>query len=278
MTEPHVFRGRLEGKVAIVTGAGSQGDGDGIGTGKAIATLFAGEGARVCLVDLNVERANQTLRRIEALGGEAFVVAADVTQDADCGRVVAETVERYGRLDILVNNVGISGAEKFFADFDEAAWERIFAVNLKSAILMSRHSVLAMIPNGGGSIVNITSIAGDVAHGMFGYGPSKAAMKQLAREIAVTYGRNGIRANSIAPGHVHTPHVERFGFTPAVREARRKIAPLGIEGDGWDVAYTALFLAGDEARFVSGQHLAVDGGLTITGPMIAHRLVSQPDA
>jgi NAD(P)-dependent dehydrogenase (short-subunit alcohol dehydrogenase family) len=274
MPEPTVFRQRLVGRVAIVTGAGSQGDGAGVGTGKAIALLFAGEGARVCLVDREPARAGETLARIEAAGGEAFVAAADVTRAEDCARVVAETAERFGGLDILVNNVGMAGQQGDFSKFDEAAWERMFFVNLKSAVLMSRYAVPAMMARGGGAVVNISSIAGVVAHGTFAYGPSKAAMAQFSRELAVAYGRQGIRANTVAPGHTQTPLVA--GLLPeALRETRRKVGTLGVEGDAWDVAYAALFLASDEARFVTGQQIAVDGGVTATAPLAAHELIME---
>jgi NAD(P)-dependent dehydrogenase (short-subunit alcohol dehydrogenase family) len=274
--EPKVFRDRLAGKTAIVTGAGTQGSGQGYGTGKAIAVLFAAEGAKVCLVDREPDRAEDTRRRIEALGGEAFVVRADVVSDADCRRVVEETAARYGGVDILVNNVGMAGAQGLFDTFDETAWERMFFVNVKSALLMARHAVPQMTARGGGAIVNISSIAGMLAHGTFAYGPSKAAMEQLTREIAVAYGRKGVRANTVAPGHIQTPLVE--GLLPeALRTARRKVGPLGVEGDAWDVAYAALFLASDEARFVTGQLIAVDGGVTVTAPMVAHNLIMETE-
>jgi NAD(P)-dependent dehydrogenase (short-subunit alcohol dehydrogenase family) len=274
MPEPLVFRNRLQGRVAIVTGAGSQGVGAGVGTGKAIALLFAGEGARVCLVDREPGRAEETLGRIDAAGGHAFVVAADVTQSEDCQRIVAETTERFGGVDVLVNNVGLAGQQGDFSNFDEAAWERMFFVNLKSALLMCRYVVPAMITRGGGAVVNISSIAGILAHGTFAYGPSKAAMEHFSREIAVVYGRQGIRANTVAPGHIQTPLVA--GLLPeSLRKTRRKVGPLGLEGDAWDVAYAALFLASDEARFITGQRIAVDGGVTATAPMAAHDLISE---
>ena len=276
MTEPTVFRGRLPGKVAIVTGAGSQGEGDGVGTGKAIALLFAGEGARICLVDRDEARARDTLERIEAAGGEAFVVAADVTRDADCKAAVDQTLARYGRVDILVNNVGIATPKHDFATFDEAVWDKVLATNLKSALLMCRHAVPAMVTGGGGAVVNISSVAAVVAHASFDYGPSKAAMEQLAREISVIYGRRGIRANTVAPGHIYTPMVSGR-MAPATRELRRKLGSLGIEGDAWDIAQAALFLASDEARFITGQHLVVDGGVTSTSPMYSHNRVMNPE-
>ncbi len=275
MPIPQQYRARLLGKVAIVTGAGSQGAG--VGTGKAIAVVMAGEGARVCLVDCEPTRAEETHALIRAAGGESFVCAGDVTRAADCERFVAETVERYGGVDILVNNVGIAGALGTFENFDEAAWDRVIDVNLKSAVLMSRFAVPQMIQRGGGAIVNISSIAGIRAHGgSFAYGPSKAAMNELSCELAVAYGRQGIRANTVAPGHIVTPLSQGL-LGEEARAARRKVNTLAIEGDAWDVAAAALFLASDEARFITGVLMPVDGGVVQTGPLAAHALITQPD-
>ncbi|WP_022981559.1 SDR family NAD(P)-dependent oxidoreductase [Ideonella sp. B508-1] len=274
MPAPQQFRDRLRGKVAIVTGAGSQGDG--VGTGKAIAVLMAGEGAQVCLVDREPARAQETLAMIQARGGDAFVCAGDVTQSADGERIVAETVQRYGGVDILVNNVGIASAPGDFDSFDEAAWTRVLDVNLRSAVLMCRHTVPRMVARGGGAIVNISSIAGIRAHGTFAYGPSKAAMNQLSSELSVVYGRQGIRANTVAPGHIATPLSQGL-LGEEARAARRKVGPLGIEGDAWDVAAAALFLASDEARFITGVLIPVDGGVVETGPLVAHALITRPE-
>lgn len=265
---------RFAGKVAIVTGAGSQGDGHGVGTGKAIALALAREGAQVCLVDRVAERAAETLARIEGGGGQGFVTVADVTSSADCMRVVEETSQRFGGLDILVNNVGIAGAPRALEDFDEDAWSAVLAVNLKSAVLMSRAAVPRMIARGGGAIVNISSIAGLQAYGgSFAYGPSKAAMNQLTAELAVAHGRQGIRANTVAPGHISTPLTAGL-LPPAMAKIRRDVAPLGIEGDAWDVAAATLFLASDDARFITGVLLPVDGGVTHIGPLAAHALIN----
>lgn len=275
MPIPQKFLDRLRGKVAVVTGAGSQGDG--VGTGKAIAILMAGEGARVCLVDHDTDRAQVTLTMIEAAGGEAFVCAGDVTQSADCERFVAETERRYGGVDILVNNVGVAGGQGDFSVFDEAAWDRVIDINLKSAVLMSKAAVPRMIARGGGSIVNISSIAGIRAHGGgFAYGPSKAAMNQFSNELSVTYGRSGIRANTVAPGHILTPLAQGL-LGEAARIVRRKVGPLGIEGDAWDVAAAVLFLASDEARFISSVLIPVDGGVVETGPLSAHALINRSE-
>lgn len=269
MPEPQNYHGRLAGRSAIVTGAGTEGDG--VGTGRAIAVVLAGEGATVCLVDREADRADETRQRIVEAGGNAFVAAGDVTSNADCRRFVAETVARTGRLDILVNNVGISQPVRL-DDEDEVAWTRVIDVNLKSAMLMIRHSVPAMRKGGSGSIVNISSVAGIRAHGSIAYGPSKAAMAALARDIAVMHGRDGIRANTVAPGHIMTPHAMHV-LPPDVRTMRRTVGPLGIEGDAWDVAQAVRFLASDEARFITGVLLPVDGGVTEIGPLPAHALI-----
>ena len=269
MPQPKNYNATMAGKVAIVTGAGAEGDG--IGIGRAIAVVLAGEGAKVCLVDLDPQRAQDTLKQIQSMGAEAFVTSADVTRRDDCARIVEETMSRYGRLDILVNNVGVATPVALEAD-DEDAWTRVLNINLTSAMLMSRYSVPAMTQNGGGSIINISSIAGIRAHGSIAYGPSKAAMAALARELTVLYGRQGIRANTVAPGHVLTPLAMSL-LPEQMRVKRRNVGPLGIEGDGWDVALAVRFLASDEARFITGVHLPVDGGVTEIGPLSAHALI-----
>lgn len=278
MPVPINHHNRLVGKVAIVTGAGSQGsDESGVGTGKAIAVCLAAEGASVCLVDRVPERAQDTLKRIETFGGQAFICAADVTLWSDCQRVVDESVSRFGGLDILVNNVGVTGSPGGFDVFDDADWARVMDINLKSAVLMSRGAVPAMLKRGGGSIINISSLAGQLAHGSgFAYGPSKAAMAQLSAELAVTYGRQGVRANTVAPGHILTPLSQ--GLTnPALVAARRKVGPLGIEGDAWDVAGAAVFLASAESRFITGALIPVDGGVSAIGPLAAYGMIMRPD-
>jgi len=271
MPAPERYLNRLVGKVAIVTGAGGVPDGD--GTGKAIAILFAGEGAKVCVADALAERAELTRSLIAAEGGEAFCVTGNVARDEDCHTIVSQTVERFGRLDVLVNNVGISGGTTF-EQFDEADWQRTIDVNLKSAVLMSRHAVPVMAAQGGGTIINIASIAGIRRYGSLAYGPSKAAMIALSGDIAMTQGKHGIRANTIAPGHVMTPMAVN-STPPEAREARRKAGPLGLEGDAWDVAFAAVFLASDEARFVNGVCLPVDGGVIEAGSLFAHHIITQ---
>lgn len=263
----------MAGKRAIVTGAGSEHDE--IGIGRAIAIALASEGAMVGCVDLALDRAEATCAHIRDLGGQAVAIAGDVGRTDECSRIVDVTADAFGGIDTLINNVGISVPTRL-ANLDEAQWDRIYSVNLKSALMMSRFVVPHMIAARGGSITNISSIAGIRAHGSLAYGTSKAAMAQLSREIAALHGRDGIRANTVAPGHVMTPHVARM-LPPDMREARRKIGPLGIEGGAWDIAMAVLYLASDEARFVTAVELAVDGGVTQTGPLFAHGLIARED-
>ncbi|MDR2188134.1 MAG: SDR family oxidoreductase [Azonexus sp.] len=269
MPEPKTHNATLTGKVAIITGAGTQGEGTGIG--RAVAIVLATEGARVCLVDRHAASAEVTLTQIEQRGGSAFVAIGDVTQREDCARFVAETEQRYGRLDILVNNVGVATPVLLDAR-DEDAWARVFDLNVGSAMLMCRYAVPVMIKNGGGSIINISSIAGIRAQGSLAYGPSKAAMAALAREITVLYGRQGIRANAIAPGHVLTPLAMSL-LPETMRVKRKNVGPLGIEGDVWDIALAARFLASNESRFIAGIELVVDGGVTAIGAMTGNALI-----
>lgn len=272
MPQPTTFHQRLADKVAIVTGAGSQGQG--VGTGRAIAFLFAAEGAKVCLVDREAERAEETLAMIRAAGGEAFVSAGDVTSSDDCARIVTETVARYGSLQLLVNNVGIATAAQPFERFEEALWDRVLAVNLKSVYLMCRCAAPHLIASGSSAVVNIASVAGLQGYGSAAYGPSKAGMVQMTRDLAVQYGRQGLRANTVAPGHIFTPMLVGV-LGDEAREQRRQVAPLGIEGDAWDIAAATLFLASDEARFITGACLPVDGGVTEIGPLAAYALLRE---
>jgi NAD(P)-dependent dehydrogenase (short-subunit alcohol dehydrogenase family) len=274
MPEPSRYCDRLAGKVAIVTGAGAEADE--IGIGRAIAYLMAREGALVACADLNGNRARATAAQIEAEGGQAWPFAGDVSRVQDCETLVQGAFDRFGRLDILVNNVGIAVPTTLDSITPEL-WNTTFATNLTSVLLMCKYAVPQMARGGGGAIVNISSISGIRAMGALAYGPSKAAMAQLSREIGVLHGRQGIRVNTVAPGHVMTPHA--MSKVPAsMRDARRKVGPLNIEGDAWDVAQAVLFLASDEARFVNGVHLAVDGGVEGIAPLTGHAFVSEADA
>ena len=257
---------RLSGKTAIVTGAGSSGPG--VGTGKAASILFAREGAHVILADQSESAALQTLASIEQEGGTATVFQGDVTNSHDCSSMVESAIHRYGRLDILFNNVGITGPGSV-VDVSEADWDRVMSVNLKSMMLTSKYAIPAMVSTGGGSIINVSSIVG-LRSGSFGasipYAASKGGVIALTTSMAVHHGRQNIRVNCIAPGNIYTPMVEAH-MGEEMRELRRKAGPLGTEGTAWDVAWAALFLASDEARWISGVTLPVDAALLATTPL-----------
>jgi NAD(P)-dependent dehydrogenase (short-subunit alcohol dehydrogenase family) len=251
---------RLEGKVAIVTGAGSAGEG--IGNGRAAAILFAREGAKVLLVDRKRELADATRAMIAAEGGEAVAFEADVTRSDDCRAMVEAAVARWDKLDILQNNVGIGGAGRA-PDVDEALWDRVLRVNVTSMMLAAKHAIPAMIASGGGAIVNISSIAALRPRGLTPYATSKGAVEALTRGLAADHARDGIRVNCIEPGPVFTPMVYAAGMSDEIRERRRKASPLRIEGTGWDIGYASLFLVSDEARYITGVVLPVDGGVLL---------------
>jgi NAD(P)-dependent dehydrogenase (short-subunit alcohol dehydrogenase family) len=266
---PTVDARRVAGKVAIVTGAGCVGSDAGVGS--AIAQILVAGGAKVCVLDQDAERAANTCRLIAAEGGEAFAFAADITCEEHCAAAIAETDSRYGRLDILVNNVGVA-TNTALADLTPELWQQALATNAMGAMLMSKYSVPLMARDGGGAIVNISSIAGLRAHGNLTYAASKAALAALGDNVAVSHGHEGIRVNTIAPGYLRTPIATRHNA--ASREIRRAVAPLGVEGDAWDVAMATLFLASDEARFISCAMLTVDGGATSIGAITAHTLAT----
>ncbi|HXZ02577.1 MAG TPA: SDR family oxidoreductase [Stellaceae bacterium] len=252
---------RLSGKVAIVTGAGSRADG--IGNGRAASILLARHGARVALLDTVRGWAEATARMIEAERGECCVIEADVGNPADCAAAVAETAARWGRLDILVNNVGIAGPPGTAVEVDPEAWDQAMRVNVTSMMLMAKHAIPEMRKLGGGAIVNIASVAGLTGgHPNLLYATSKGAIVQLTRAMAAQHGIEGIRVNCIAPGMVYTPMVYSRGMSPELREARRRRSLLQTEGTGWDVGNGVLYLVSDEARWVTGVVLPIDAGAT----------------
>jgi NAD(P)-dependent dehydrogenase (short-subunit alcohol dehydrogenase family) len=251
---------RLAGKVAIVTGAGSRGPG--LGNGRATAILFAREGARVILVDLYPERTAETLKVITSEGGQASALAADVTKLADCEAMVSEAVKIYGRLDILHNNVGIDSTGTI-VEIDLREWEHVMEVNLKSVVLASRASIPQMRANGGGAIINISSVADLRPRNMDAYTTSKGAVISLTQSMAFSHAAAHIRVNCILPGPVYTPMVSGE-MSPKTREGRRLSVPLQTEGTAWDVAWAAVYLASDEAKWVTGVSLPVDGGALLT--------------
>ena len=258
---------RVKGKVAIVTGAGSVGQG--VGNGKAAAMLYAREGARVMLVDYNLEAAEETKRLVDEEGGECMTFQADVSIADDCEGIVEQCVRSYGRVDILHNNVGIE-IPGGIAEITEDDWDRVMAVNLKSVFLTCRSALPQMEKQGNGSIVNISSINAIRTLPALSapYGASKAGMIALTREIAVEYAPKGIRANAILPGMMNTPFVVAAlteawgGDVGEMIKTRDAMCPTGKQGESWDVASAALFLASDEAKYVTGTTLVVDGALT----------------
>ncbi len=255
---------RLSGKVAIVSGAGTYG-GRGVGNGAAAAILFARQGACVVLVDAVREWADATREIIEEEGGEAMSASADVTNPDDCARVVGEAVERYGGLHILHNNVGGGGGSGSVVDATEEDWSRSISVNLMSMINMGRWAVPQMKTSGGGSIINVSSVTALRPKAMRSSAPytvNKSAVVGLTRAMAVDHASDNIRVNCIMPGLMWTPRLE--SSSPDAREMRRTSTPLPVEGLGWDIGYAALYLASDEARFVTGVVLPVDGGFLLT--------------
>jgi NAD(P)-dependent dehydrogenase (short-subunit alcohol dehydrogenase family) len=250
---------RLRGKIAIVTGAGSRGPG--VGNGKAAAILMAREGARVLCVDAQKERAEETVGLIRAEGGEALAFAADVTRKGECEAMVAEAASRWGGLDVLHNNVGIE-SRQLLMDTSEDEWDRVMAVDLKSMMLATQAAVPALERSGGGAVTCVSSIAALRGAGRTAYAAAKAGVLGFVVSVAIQLAPRSIRVNAIAPGTVWTPMVEDLGVE--MRERRRSAIPLGVEGTGWDIGWAAVFLASAEARWITGQTLVVDGGLTLT--------------
>ncbi len=253
--------GRLAGKVAAVTGAGSSGPG--VGNGKAVAILFAREGAKVVCADAVAERAEETVAAITAEGGEAAACAVDVTERGDCARMVATAVERYGRLDVLHTNVGTLSLQGI-REVTEEDWNRMLAVNLTSMVLTTQAALPHLEAAGGGAIVNVTSIAALRTYGpLTAYQTTKAGIIGLTISLAGQLAEKRIRVNAIAPGQVWTPLVAEV-LSDQMREERRRSGLIQDEGTAWDVAWGAVYLASDEARWVTGQVLVIDGGVTLT--------------
>jgi NAD(P)-dependent dehydrogenase (short-subunit alcohol dehydrogenase family) len=260
---------RLKDKVAIVTGAG-QTPGGTIGNGRATAILFAREGARVMLVDRNADRARQTEEMIAKEGGTAAISEADVTAEDDCRAMVAACTERFGRVDILHNNVGIGTGDAGATHLDLEAWKKIMDVNLTGTFLACKHVLPQMREQRSGSIINISSLASIAATGMLAYKVSKAGLNALTQQIAMGNARYGIRCNAILPGLMNTPMaIEGFSEARGIPKdelikARDSMVPLRAkQGTAWDVAHAALFLASDEAQFITGVLLPVDGGQSV---------------
>jgi NAD(P)-dependent dehydrogenase (short-subunit alcohol dehydrogenase family) len=249
----------LNGKVAIVTGAGSRGDG--IGNGRAAAVLLAREGAKVALLDATKAWAEATKAMIDTEGGTSMVVVADVADQVSSATSVRAVVDAWGRIDILVNNVGIGGPMGNAVDVDLAAWDGAMRINVTSMMLMAKCAIPEMRKQRAGSIINIASIDGlRGGNPSLFYSTSKGAVVNMTRAMAAHHGPEGIRVNCVAPGYVYTPMVYARGMEPELREARRKNTLLQTEGTGWDVGHGVVYLASDQARWVSGIILSIDAG------------------
>lgn len=260
---------RVKNKVVIVTGAGSTGSG--IGNGKASSIVYAREGAKVLLVDYRVEAAESTKKIINDEGGECAIFQADVTKSEDCQKMIDYCIKEFGRIDILHNNVGITKAGGA-VELSEEDWDRIIDINLKGMFLTCKHALPYMEKQGSGVITNISSVNSirSSAAIAIAYSASKAGVNALTREIAIQYAAKGIRANAILPGLMDTPMVlsqlkgvSAYGNkAEEMCERRAAMSPTKKQGEPWDVAYAALFLASEEAKYINGTTLIVDGGLS----------------
>jgi NAD(P)-dependent dehydrogenase (short-subunit alcohol dehydrogenase family) len=262
---------RLKDRIAIVVGAG-QSPGEGVGNGRATALTFAREGAKVLCVDHNLKSAEETVALIGQNQGTAVAFRADVTKEAELEAMVADAHARWGRIDILHNNVGvsISGGDAELLEITEEAYDRCMAINLKSVILACKHVIPIMREQKSGAIVNISSMAAITTYPYVAYKASKSAMIAFTEQLAYQNAKYGIRANVILPGLMNTPmavdtRAREFKKTRAQVEAERdaKVPLRGKMGTGWDVANAALFLASDEANFITGVTLPVDGGASV---------------
>ena len=271
-------RGRMDGKVVLVMGGGSILPG--WGNGKAAAVLYAVEGAKVVVVDARNEAAQETADVIEKAGGQAIGLAGDAASETDVARVVESCMTKHGRIDVLHNNVGGQGAGRALDTITVPDWNETMARNLTSAMLSCREVMPIMVAQGGGAIVNVSSIA-SIRHlnvPTAVYAAGKGGLNAFTQNIALQYAGRGVRANCVLPGYIDTPFINRQvkgkpnyeykGFKSAAEyaKARNKMIPIGRMGTGWDVAYAALFLASDEAAYITGTTLVVDGGVTATCP------------
>ena len=261
--------GRLVDKTAIIVGAG-QTPGETIGNGRAMAMLFAREGAHVLCVDRRLDSAEETVRMIAEEGGKASAFEADITKSPDCAAIAREAVVRLRRIDILVNNVGTGRGDAPPHAIEEDAWDRIMDINLKSMAMTIRHVLPVMRQQKSGAILNISSLAAIAGHHMVTYEVSKSAVNRLTTVVASGNAKHGVRCNVIMPGLLDTPMAitgiaAASGKSPETLRAERNArVPMGRMGDAWDTAYAALFLCSDEARFITGAILPVDGGTSVT--------------
>lgn len=254
----------LAGKVAIIAGGGAVGDG--IGNGRAAAIQLARSGTKVLVVDRELALARRTVEMIEEAGGTAAAYAADLTDEAQCKAMVETAVARFGRLDFLDNNIGISSRGDVVTE-TQATWQRLMQVNVEAMFLASKHAIPAMIATAGrGAIVNVSSISALRPRGLTIYTTTKAAIIGLTRAMAVDHGPQGIRVNCVAPGPVYTPMVYARGMSAEARDNRRRASALHVEGTGWDIGNAVRFLLSDHARYITGHTLVVDGGVTLQAP------------
>ena len=260
--------GRLDGKIAIIVGAGQQ-PGQSAGNGRATAERFAQEGATLLLVDANADWADDTLRAVERHGAKASTLVADVTVETQCKAIADACVSRYGRIDILHNNVGRAAGDRPTAELSADSWDQIFDTNLKGMFMVCKHVLPVMVAQRAGAIVNVSSTSSFAARPSVAYKTSKGAVNTLTQHIAMENAAHGVRANAILPGLIDTPmaierRVRELNVThDQVREQRGTLVPMGYMGTAWDVANAAVFLASDEARYITGALLPVDGGLLL---------------
>lgn len=258
--------GRLHGKVAVIVGAGQQ-PGESIGNGRATAERFAQEGATLLLVDIQPDWLADTVKAVQVHDHPVSGLVADITDESACEHIMTTCVERYGRIDILHNNVGASKGDRKTVELSMDTWDKIMGMNLRGMFMTCKHALPHMIRQKSGCIINISSTASLAARPTVTYKTSKAGVNALTQHIAVENAAHGIRANAILPGLIDTPMAinrraqERGVPASVIREERNALIPMGFMGSAWDVANAALFLASDEARYISGVLLPVDGAL-----------------
>ena len=266
--KPHRLQQRLEGKVAIIVGAGQQ-PGETPGNGKATAIRFAEEGATLLLVDINEAWVNDTFEAVKEFGGQASILITDITQEENCKALAKTAVDRYGRIDILHYNVGRSKGDRKTVDMDVQMWDEIMAMNLRGMFMTCKAVLPQMIAQKSGSIINISSTSSFAARPTITYKTSKGAVNTMTQHIAMENAPYGVRANAILPGLIDTPMAierraaERGVSRDVIRGEREILVPMKRMGSAWDVANAAVFLASDEANYITGALIPVDGGLLL---------------
>lgn len=244
----------FDGKVALVTGGSS-------GIGQAACHLYAQEGAKVVVSDIDEKRGDETVRAIQGKNGDAIFVRADVSKPEDCQAMVTATLEKYGRLDIAFNNAGIGGEANLTADYSVDGWQKVIAINLSSVFYCMKYEIPAMLQNGGGAIVNMASILGRVA---FQNSPAYVAAKHgvvgLSKNAAVEYAKQGLRINAVGPGFIRTPLIAGLEENTQIRDHLISLHPVGRLGESEEVAELVIWLSSDKASFVTGAYYAIDGG------------------